>query len=348
MHVSVDDDIFRLLTSGLSTENVAQSLAHRIQDGELSKPERHRAMHFIYYSGLHQLFLHTCLFLYQQTADLPWGLLLLLIRQQHLATPLPPEVPDILEAARRSQSLTNLVMSPAFDELFADCQTLKQSVINEVMHEQQLKIQHLTNQLNYFQSQRLLTEEERVLTKLVRMQPNNHTFVDARKRFKEKWARNILSQRQNSQTDTVRIDPLKGPEELLLLKQLAEECMKYATGKPSLLEDLSLMFLFFEDYESAYRLLRKAPESVAIHWLILEILCLHQKYVQAIDYSTYVDRLYAGDPETPFATTYIRAQCFYALGEVETAIQLLKSIVKVRPEYRSSQTLLLYWQGGSQ
>ena len=56
---------------------------------------------------------------------------------------------------------------------------------------------------------------------------------------------------------------------------------------------------------------------------------------------------YVDDPETTFAVAYLRAQCLRELGQEAAALETLRSLVRVRPNYRSAHALILEWADGN-
>jgi hypothetical protein len=56
---------------------------------------------------------------------------------------------------------------------------------------------------------------------------------------------------------------------------------------------------------------------------------------------------YISDPETTFAVSYLRAQALQGLGQHGSALEIMQSIVRVRPNYRSAHSLILEWTEGA-
>jgi thioredoxin-like negative regulator of GroEL len=100
-----------------------------------------------------------------------------------------------------------------------------------------------------------------------------------------------------------------------------------------------------ELFEQARKLLEMAPSTLAVDWLYLDVLLKCRRYAEGLDALLTLERRYANDPETTFAATYARAQALAGLGQVGAAAALLKSLVSIRPGYRSAHSLLLQWGG---
>jgi len=88
--------------------------------------------------------------------------------------------------------------------------------------------------------------------------------------------------------------------------------------------------------------------SPSADWLRIELMILARKYVDALNEAATLEARYASDPEAAFAITYARARALKGLGQDELATDLLRSLVRVRPSYKSAQSLLMDWSGGDE
>ena len=110
--------------------------------------------------------------------------------------------------------------------------------------------------------------------------------------------------------------------------------------------NLAIGLYFIELYHEALQVIRRAPESSAKDWFYLELLLRCGRYLECLDEVNQIELKYSADPESTFAATYIRAQALWGLGQTGSAIELLRSIVDIRPSYRSAHSLLNEWAGG--
>jgi tetratricopeptide (TPR) repeat protein len=119
-----------------------------------------------------------------------------------------------------------------------------------------------------------------------------------------------------------------------------------ACGKPDLAYDLAMGLQMMDFHSEALQILALASPSPAVDWLRLELEVRARRFVTALEEAHRLETLYASDPDAAFAATYARARALYGLGEKQTAIDLLRGLVKIRPHYRSAHSLLLDWAGG--
>ena len=202
--------------------------------------------------------------------------------------------------------------------------------------------------LEFAREHRMLDEENRLLLLMDRNFPDDPRLKSERKGFKERWARNIISKNAHKKLDhELR---MKKPAALnenerefadiifLAASEVAEEFNEKAY-------DLAIGFYFMELYPEALALIQLAPEGAGSDWFYLELLLHCRHFVECLDVVNQVELKYADDPESTFAATYIRAQALWGLGQTGAAIELLRSIVDLRPHYRSAHALLNEWGG---
>ena len=112
--------------------------------------------------------------------------------------------------------------------------------------------------------------------------------------------------------------------------------------------DLAMNLHFMDFNLEALEILRVAPPSPAVDWLTLELMIQSRRFVDALSQAAHLEAAYAEDPDAAFAVTYARARALKGLGQVELAIDLLRSLIRVRPAYKSAQSLLMDWSGGDE
>ncbi|NJL25310.1 MAG: hypothetical protein HC902_09105 [Calothrix sp. SM1_5_4] len=110
--------------------------------------------------------------------------------------------------------------------------------------------------------------------------------------------------------------------------------------------DLAVAFWFLDEYGQALEILKWAEPSTANDWLHAELLFASRRYVEALELLNHLEVKYVNDPEATFSVSYIRAQCLRGLGQQAAALEILRSIVRIRPNYRSANALILAWTEG--
>src|SRR5690606_30020977 len=99
-------------------------------------------------------------------------------------------------------------------------------------------------------------------------------------------------------------------------------------------------------FETALEIIDLAPiEEEALAWLRLEALLGCRRFIELLTELTNMEMALSHEPETFFATAYLRAQAFWGLGQKHNAIEVLEGLLASRPHYRAASSLLTLWSG---
>jgi hypothetical protein len=225
---------------------------------------------------------------------------------------------------------------------------------NELRLQTQNKIQkkyadlktQMLEKFEFFKEQRLVEEERATALEIHRFFPNlpeiKQFIVDAEGR----WARNLIESRPLHRLDTIDREYLVSSttaEEQGIKSAVIETAQKVAHANPDLAYDLSLLLYFLDFRQEALTLIQQAPKSFASDWYKLELLLETRYFVDTLELVQELELEYANNPDTMFATTYARARALKGLGRPALAIDLLQSIVNIKPNYRSAQSFLSDW-----
>lgn len=205
----------------------------------------------------------------------------------------------------------------------------------------------LVRQLEYARVNRLISQERRILDEIQAFDPNDPQLRLQKDLFEFREAQEIVENALSHsppKSELERKYSKLSPE----LREAAKPIVKQArtmakTATEQELYDLGMMLLFMELYDDVIRLLEDRRMSSRIDWLILETMILGRQFAAALGEVEKLEVKYAGDPESPFALTYTRSRALWGLGDTVTAIELMRSLTKVRPTYRSATTLLQQW-----
>jgi hypothetical protein len=125
------------------------------------------------------------------------------------------------------------------------------------------------------------------------------------------------------------------------------ETKSLATANPAWAADLAMMFFFVDAPQAALSVIEVAPTGVGPDWLTAELMLKRRQYVDLLEHLHSLEIRYVKDTETAFGVAYLRAQALQALGQSGIAVEILRSIVEVRPDYRSANHLLNEWSVGA-
>ena len=127
---------------------------------------------------------------------------------------------------------------------------------------------------------------------------------------------------------------------------LLSACSEIVDKNPSASYNFAIMFYFMGCFEEALIICQKSDAKENQPWFTIELLLKTRRYLQALEAIDEMQPSFANDPEAQFSSTYLKAIAYWGLHQGATAIELMQSIVNVRPEYRSAQSLFSKWNGG--
>jgi len=205
----------------------------------------------------------------------------------------------------------------------------------------------LLDRLEYYRVNRMILEEEKLLNELILYYPNDEDLKIQSQAFHERWARAVIARQTVQKFDLLREFPedTYSAEEMAFIKTVLSEMQNILQQRPQMAYDFALAFCFFEIYEPARLILAQAQSNYAIDWLYAEILLKCRRFAEALDALLQIENKYAHDAENSFGVVYARALALEGLGQTGAAAELLKSLITIRPGYRSAHTLLLKWGG---
>ena len=221
---------------------------------------------------------------------------------------------------------------PGFKKAAKNVEKLKEARFEEIRNS---NIQKLA----FFKSSGLLNDELNHRKKLQAMFPNEHELHPSSIEFQNRRARDILARSPKSDKTTIELPVLPASKEVVLLDTWLEDAKRYDA-----LEDIAILFEFVEAPAWSIKILNEPNHTRSRDWLILELYLRAYKFIEALDYLDYLEQEYSADAETAFATNYARARAHWHLGNRELAIETLKSITEVRPNYRQAEILLQEWE----
>jgi hypothetical protein len=230
-----------------------------------------------------------------------------------------------------------------YDPRLADLET---KYIKELKKQAEDRKRLHFEKLDYFRSHRMIQEEEKQLKELLLRFPENAQLKSDLAAFKARWAHHYVSDRARNLTEEAWLSSaLKPkPEDWEFGNHLLVATKEIVSKKPLAAYDFAIGFYFMDLFHHAVEMIQKAPHNLATDWFRLEALLKGRRYLECLEAINEVEHKYSEDPESSFASTYLRAQVLRGLGQVHSAIELMKSIVNIRPSYRSAHSLLIDWE----
>lgn len=273
-----------------------------------------------------------------------WGILIEILSQSQLTV--PDEIMEsILKGARKQNLVDLLVLSHVWDLKNPEVNHFRKRVLEKLKEEAAGKKETLWEKLGFLRTQRMVEEEGKLLRIMQRMYPEDADIQREWNEFQDRWARHLLSSRTERKSAPWRDHTITEPnqEEKLWIAVLLEDFDAYIGKNSTNAYWFSIGLYFMGLYSEALEVLQRAPDTSQKDWLHVELLLKARRFVEALTVSQELEARYAQDPETTFATHYVRAQALKGLGQHAQAVELLKSLIHIRPSYRSAHSLLSAW-----
>lgn len=205
----------------------------------------------------------------------------------------------------------------------------------------------LLDQLITLRTQQLYEQEKKLLQRMQKLYPGDADVKREAVEHKQRHALDVLA-RRSPKSRKVQTDDLitKDPELDQAFQALLLSLVEHAEQDPDLAFDFAVAAFMIEGYEAAYEILDFCEDSESLMWLRLEVLLQARRFVELLNEISIVEVRLASDPETFFATAYLRAQALWGLGQKHTAIEVMDGLLAARPHYRAGSALLSIWSGG--
>jgi tetratricopeptide (TPR) repeat protein len=348
----LEAEISSLLSEKGDARLVAEDLLHRWKHRMLSSEEQIDCAQFLVAAGLYSVLFRWIHQLAGEQEQIPWAQLLEAIGRTGLGTD-EFETSAILEGAKIQQATSELVRSHRLDAQIPDLAKIRVRLRSQKEMELQQRLQALKEKLTFMRSNRLFEQEAEVIREIQSLFPEQTEAAAELKSLQFRWAREIVS-KSEAITDVTadlhwKINKLT-PEQLTAKGIIVERAMEFASNDPRLAYDLALCLHAMDFNAEAVEILNHASHlgrsSQPADWLRLELMIQARQFVNALEEANRLEVVYAGDPEASFATVYTRARALHGLGQTAMAVDLLRSLVRIRPNYKSAQSLLLDWSGG--
>ena len=341
--MSLEWEIHQKLLDEKSPKAVGNYLVEKWKNSNLSIEEKETIasylIHIGAYASLAELFRSTI----AQPYAVPWAHFLEFCREAKLNFDEQIEK-VIIEGAEAQNQTKRIALNSAFDSLIPSLRELRIQLREQSQEEFRNRKKTLIEKIEFLKSQRMLQEEGRALLELMNAFPLDD-FSALKQDYDERVALETLAHRSPIIADAVL--EKQTPEDIDAGKRISSQVATAADSNPHLRYDLTVMLYFMELYAPALELIEKAEPNYATDWLQIELLVKSRLFVRVLEITDLFEKRYGDIPSTAFAASYARAQALYGLGQKDDATQLMQSIVKLRPKYRSARILLSDWLGGA-
>lgn len=328
---------------------VADDLVRRWERNLLNENEQVDCAQFLVAAGLYSRLFEQVYRLISDGHALPWTQLAEAIGRGRVKIG-PKEIRFLIEGAESQDRLVEFLRSRQLDVWDRRFTEKRAQLSGQRALAIEQKKQVLKDKLEFVRNSRMYDEEEKVLAEIQTLFPDEPEFASDRDSFELRFAREVIAKSNHTHaTDPTqdlvwKIEKLS-PEQQTSKGLIVERAKEMAKENPRLAYDLAVCLHFMDFNAEALEVLEGAPRSPAADWLRLELMLRARQFLSALDEASQLEVDYADDPEAVFAVVYARARALWGLGQNLMAIDLLRSLVRIRPQYKSAHSLLMDWTG---
>lgn len=343
----IERTIQNLLTQGCSPKEVSSRLLTLWKQEPLNFEEKVCIANFWLNAQQYSYLLRAVVFSFAKKEFIPWAQLIDTL--DATKSPMNNELIQVILQIALSQELVDqLAQSHSLDKKTAILKNLRHDRDMRTYESFERKKRKVTQKINLLRSEGLIEQEEAALREYQNYWPTDPALKEMWGNFQDRWAIQVFDRRTKKWSDWSRqaLQDSLSSDEQKLTDFIFSEAYKLGRAKPKYAKDLSLMFYFIDAYKPALKMIQLAPPTSDVEWYQLELLLETRQFLQAIELSQKLEAKYASNPDSSFAATYARAQALRGMNQTHLAIELLNSILSIRPNYRAAHSLIADWEGG--
>lgn len=341
-------EVRKMLQGGLAADQLTTAIIKHILDESLSWEEKRPFWHLLLLSGRDATLCHALSQCLKAKLRIPFDLLIQLSAKSFLK-PQPIVVKALLKGVQKQNAEEELIGPTGWDRFSSKIGEIRDELLDKVFKEQAQFKDNLVEKFEFLQNQRMGEQAARVLRRMVELYPDETRFAKLKKDFDEQWARDVVANHMAGHNldklDRTLTTPSTTDQEMLNCFFKEGESISFENREFA--ADLAICFWFMEDFTHGLEMIAWAPPSLANDWLKVELLFSARRFIEALELLNHLELKYINDPDTSFAVSFLRAKCLKASGQETAALEILQSIVRVRPNYRSVNALLQEWTEGA-
>jgi hypothetical protein len=345
---ALEAEMSSLLSQEKNLEDAAQPLIERWRRSLLSEEEQWDVAQFLVAAGLLPTLFAEIQRLIETHEKLPWAQFSEAIGRAGIK-PDENEILALFDGAESQELIQELLRSRKLDDSSPAFKDRRRELEAEQARELEERKQSLKDKIYYLRANRMFEQEADLLDEFQALFPDATDVKGEREALNLRWAREVVSNSASTNDPVAGLQwrseqlPLDQEKAKILIMQSARE---FIAKDPRLSYDLAISLHLMDFNVEALEVLEAAPPTRSSDWLRLELMVRARHFVSVLDEAAQLELAYADDPDATFAATYARARALYGLGQKDTAIEILRSLVRIRPTYKSAQSLLMDWDGG--
>lgn len=346
MPSAIETEINKLLKQKGDIALVADELIKKWRRSELSDLDKKSVSCFLLHSGFYPSLIESIIFSLRKKSKVPWSTLTFFLEYEK--ENLDVKIIDFLfNGAKDEGQLEEIIISTQLDNLDLRFKTTRQKLYIRQLNSLKEKRKELLAQAEIFHNDGLFEKEQEVLKKIQLL--FNEESPDILKKIDKlsiKQAKEVISKIKNRikhrtyfQNKTKQANTLKKAE-----NEIGKKLVQLSKKRPELSYYISIALIQIELFDFALKALAYSKKNSRTEWLKLDLLLLTRQYIFAMKLAQKLETQEKENSESVFSAMYAKAKALWGLSHKTEAIKLLESILKVRPQYRSSHSLLVQWK----
>ena len=345
--MSIELRFRELLNTQDNLDQVAEELLHMAANRKIKYQQIAKITNFLINAGLFQDAFRQYPRRFYEKSKITWPQFIEILYQTKTKVE-EPILNAIIEGVQYKKKVSSLVTNSHWKYFSKEFSEDRKKLWKAKSNELTKKKESLKQKLQFLKENRMIEEEKRTFQKFLTIFPNDSEIAQEFEEFKERWAREVIAKKIESNKSEATYKVISVPkltaEEKKLCEFLLADIKKRVSENIPSAYDFALFFYFLDYPKGGLEVLDLAPDEYRCHWLRGELLIENNQYLDLLSYIEKIQPQYTDDSEAQFACTYLRARALNKLGHHNRAIELLNSIVAIRPFYRSAQSLIAEWQ----
>jgi hypothetical protein len=342
LSLKIEQEIRALLNDYIDPSLVAEQLRKKYRGERLSTEEARAIVQFFFKAHLYNdLVLFITDSLLHRNNNLPWDLF-----AETMGLTEGKVTQSLWEAFEKGAEEQNqsliLSMSHFSRKKNNKYRQLNQIRINELYQKIQAKKAEMFSDLATLRTQGMIEAEKEYLKKMQATFPGDPDVLRDFENQKERMAREVFDRYRSHKS----IDPAPPltTDEIDFLKSYVEKTKDQWIKRIDLSYEMAVALFMFESYEQVIEICLKLPSHPSRDWLLAEAYLQNKKYLELLEWLPELEIKYANDSELFFASSYLRSQALWGLGQQALALELIEALLLQRPDYRAANTLLAEWR----
>ncbi len=255
------------------------------------------------------------------------------------------ELAEILwEAISENKGFTQACRSFSIDRFYPPMIDKRHLRRKHLVQNVQKRREEIEAELSTLHDRQLFEKEKALLRRLLRMYPNDPELLKKSSDLRERGALEIIAKHAPLRRSIIWDDEKKNSEIEAAAESWSHCLLETAARSPEVVYELSIAAYMIGLFETSLKILDFEPDQKKHLWFRLEVLLQSRRYLELLTRIAQVELHFSSDPETFFATAYLRAQAMWGMGQKQTAFEMMESLLTARPGYRLGLTLLSQWR----